>query len=57
MTARPCFMCESLAKQWFLWANWRGDLRHFCDNDCLARWRERCLEEASVDAIYAREEE
>jgi hypothetical protein len=57
MGAKSCFMCESLAKQWVLWANWRGDLRHFCENDCLRRWLECCLGEASVDAIDAREEE
>jgi hypothetical protein len=53
MTAQVCCMCEALTAQWVLWANWRGDLRHFCDDDCLRRWLERCLDEVYVDVMHA----
>jgi hypothetical protein len=53
MAAKPCFMCEALEVQWVLWANWRGDLRHFCDDECLRQWLDRCLDEVSMDAMSA----
>jgi len=54
MTARPCCMCERLTVQWVCWINWRCEpMRFFCDNDCLRRWLDRCLDETYVDVMHA----
>ena len=46
MAAKPCFTCDAVTEHWVLWANARGDMHTFCDNECLSWWIECCREEA-----------
>lgn len=37
---------QLLGDHWVMWANWRGNVMYFCDDDCLRRWLEALEAEA-----------
>jgi hypothetical protein len=50
-------MCSARTEQWVIWANWRGQVVTFCDDDCLARWLARNLDEVVRDVLRWAEDE
>ena len=52
-----CEMCYARTEQWVIWANWRGQVVTFCDDDCLARWLARNLDEVVRDVLRWAEDE